>query len=208
MCNAVEAASNNIRPNEIKLGCWFFICVLSLFQVSTAHFGASDKSRQVCKLACAGVGPTLTVPSITFEASLSSPLCPKVESRHKNVKANIMATSILFHSDCFFYKRFRTVVSESFVSSALGSCPAILRHVSASVDLELQYMVCVLTPWSCLSCEAKGLSASQIFWILWSAKFRYPVRKNPTTCPPFKPYLLTYLLHGAESFLTSWLACS
>lgn len=48
-----------------------------------------------------------------------------------------MGTSVLFHSDCFMYKRFRTVVSESLVSSALVSFPAILHHGSASVDLEL-----------------------------------------------------------------------
>ena len=71
-----------------------------------------------------------------FEASLSSPLCPKMKSIRKNVKANIMATSILFHSDCFMYELFRTVVIESVVSSALVSCPSILLHGSACADLE------------------------------------------------------------------------
>jgi hypothetical protein len=78
-----------------------------------------------------------TAPSIKFEASLPSLLCPKVESRLLNVKANIMGPLILFHSDCFMYELFRTVVSESLVSFALVSCPATLRHGFASVDLEL-----------------------------------------------------------------------
>jgi hypothetical protein len=79
------------------------------------------------------------------------------------------------------YERLRTVVSECVVSSAPVSCPAVLRHGSASVDLE--FIAFVLTPWSRPACEAKSPPASQISRILWSLKFHYCVRKNP----PFVP---------------------